>query len=322
MSESKDAAVSVAWERRFQSWIATTAAYEALNKIFEKTREAMALLRNILSVFREAQRLDSGHSMLIDQSLLEEYRTQQPIPKEALCLAFEALEALLEAFPPLTRSIELVPPHRRKRMRKGVHFWMDHSTDILKKHTAELLPAIEQARITPLSGVCALCGGSINPLRPCRPCNWVYLCDTCAMASLATTTSTASCKCCKYCGNIGPIRECLGCFKVAYCSFECQRKGWKKHKKACMRLDQMRRLRFLPAKSCRCERNEEPLFYCSGCCQLLYCSLACQQKDWRIHKQSCLRLDTVPRYVSFALLPKRVVKAILFSRGGVAGKYE
>ena len=29
-----------------------------------------------------------------------------------------------------------------------------------------------------------------------------------------------------------------------------------------MRLDQMRRLRVLPAESCRCERNEEPLFYC------------------------------------------------------------
>lgn len=39
---------------------------------------------------------------------------------------------------------------------------------------------------------------------------------------------------CAVCGK-EEAKRCAGCGTVAYCGRECQKEGWKKHKRSCMR---------------------------------------------------------------------------------------
>lgn len=41
---------------------------------------------------------------------------------------------------------------------------------------------------------------------------------------------------CEICGKSEDIKRCAKCKVVAYCSRECQKSDWKKHKKICPQL--------------------------------------------------------------------------------------
>eukprot|EP00729_Bicosta_minor_P011824 gene11824-biopygen25110 len=59
------------------------------------------------------------------------------------------------------------------------------------------------------------------------------------------STTTAACA---YCKAEGANNYCAGC-SLCYCNKECQRKDWKKHKKLCMKLQEMRRASQIPQQS-------------------------------------------------------------------------
>eukprot|EP00729_Bicosta_minor_P011825 gene11825-biopygen25111 len=59
------------------------------------------------------------------------------------------------------------------------------------------------------------------------------------------STTTAACA---YCKAEGANNYCAGC-SLCYCNKECQRKDWNKHKKLCMKLQEMRRASQIPQQS-------------------------------------------------------------------------
>lgn len=86
--------------------------------------------------------------------------------------------------------------------------------------------------------------------------------------------------CCDCCGKQAKTR-CPNCKNVWYCSVQCQKKKWKKHKKICKRMI-----------SCNfCKEGCEKAMRCSRCKGVVYCSKECQLQDWKEHKKACKKND-------------------------------
>ena len=94
---------------------------------------------------------------------------------------------------------------------------------------------------------------------------------------------------CMCCGlKDSNMKKCTQCKSAAYCSRECQRADWKRHRSECQTQQ-------LPNKSSQvsccngCEVLGTKMKKCSQCKNASYCSLECQRRDWKNHKVTCRR---------------------------------
>jgi len=69
--------------------------------------------------------------------------------------------------------------------------------------------------------------------------------------------------------------RCSRCRRTVYCSVECQRRDWEKHRATCL------------ARCHVCDSPMDRVLRCSRCKGRYYCSVQCQEKDWGSHKDSC-----------------------------------
>ena len=77
------------------------------------------------------------------------------------------------------------------------------------------------------------------------------------------------------------VWDCSRCKTTSYCSPECQRNDWPRHRPDCV------------ARKCggcaESESQERKLKNCTGCMKVAYCSRECQRNDWPEHKRECKR---------------------------------
>lgn len=131
---------------------------------------------------------------------------------------------------------------------------------------------------------------------------------------------------CRSCLSEGSKLRCTGCSNTFYCSKECQKEDWRRHKNVCEGLQRkkekrtsIKNLQTNNAESSkdsagvagatggakRCDSDEkEPVGICikcekpghskrcSRCRKVFYCSKQCQQEDWSKHKQVCKQVGT------------------------------
>ena len=89
---------------------------------------------------------------------------------------------------------------------------------------------------------------------------------------------------CTTCGsNDGKKKTC--CKLVWYCSIECQRKDWSKHKENCLCEKKTKKLK---NKCMVCGFNDKKTKTCCYLASAWYCSKECQIKHWPEHKKECL----------------------------------
>ena len=102
---------------------------------------------------------------------------------------------------------------------------------------------------------------------------------------------------CAQCGRIMPsMKKCGNCRMDRYCSDQCVRKHWPKHKSLCkerVAIDRSRRAK----KMCHyCEKEASSGFKkCSRCLGVRYCSEACQRAHWPTHKPICNKYTRLNR---------------------------
>ncbi|XP_062588474.1 uncharacterized protein LOC134250137 [Saccostrea cucullata] len=94
---------------------------------------------------------------------------------------------------------------------------------------------------------------------------------------------------CTVCGKKGTMKVCQRCKVQKYCSPECQKTDWKKHKLNCTDKSTYRNEKGFgdPLPICANCKNQSALLRCSGCRIVYYCSNDCQTSDWDKHKTSC-----------------------------------
>lgn len=106
---------------------------------------------------------------------------------------------------------------------------------------------------------------------------------------MSSTTVTKSCfnNSCQKKGV--DLKVCGKCKSAWYCSAECQKSDWKKHKTDCKFLSAMKEGQDMsPGDMCaRCGTSSGPLKKCSQCLVVCYCSKECQVAHWRDHKPIC-----------------------------------
>ena len=88
------------------------------------------------------------------------------------------------------------------------------------------------------------------------------------------------------CPKLGQY-QCPRCKKL-YCSRDCQKKDWKKHKIMCSK--DFGQVTPVALKDKPCGNKECPNeghLRCSRCKSVGYCSSGCQKKDWKQHKLVC-----------------------------------
>lgn len=94
---------------------------------------------------------------------------------------------------------------------------------------------------------------------------------------------------CMCCGlEDSNMKRCTKCKSVAYCSHECQRTDWKRHRLAC----QTQQLpTTVPLMSCcnSCGVLGTEMKKCGQCKNASYCGPECQRTDWKNHKPTCPR---------------------------------
>ncbi|KAJ8309710.1 hypothetical protein KUTeg_011575 [Tegillarca granosa] len=85
------------------------------------------------------------------------------------------------------------------------------------------------------------------------------------------------------------LKVCGKCKSAWYCSSECQKSDWKKHKTDCKFLSSMKEDQdtALGDMCARCQTSSRPLKKCSKCLVVCYCSKECQIAHWRDHKPVC-----------------------------------
>ena len=102
---------------------------------------------------------------------------------------------------------------------------------------------------------------------------------------------------CTNCGGTSDhMKKCAGCGKPRYCSRDCQKQHWKKHKPECLSDGEKRaepagdKPHPPPAveeKGCStCGKVSEDLKRCK-CLMAAYCDISCQRKNWPHHKLTC-----------------------------------
>jgi hypothetical protein len=72
--------------------------------------------------------------------------------------------------------------------------------------------------------------------------------------------------------------ECSRCKAVSYCSVECKKAHWPKHKKAC---------KLVTCQHCKKLETSTKFPTCSQCEQVFYCGKDCQKADWSSHRNIC-----------------------------------
>lgn len=72
---------------------------------------------------------------------------------------------------------------------------------------------------------------------------------------------------------------CSRCENGYYCSEECQRLDWSKHKVTCNTF-------------CFAECLQHGHYRCCGCLKVRYCSADCQRSDWENHRPKCVKYDS------------------------------
>src|SRR6218665_1278061 len=94
---------------------------------------------------------------------------------------------------------------------------------------------------------------------------------------------------CVYCRlENSKMKKCTKCKSAAYCSRECQRADWKRHKTECQTQELPSTLPLMSrCNSCGVLGTE--MKKCSQCKSACYCSPECQRRDWKNHKITCRR---------------------------------
>jgi len=96
---------------------------------------------------------------------------------------------------------------------------------------------------------------------------------------------------CALCHKSSISMRCQHCDEKGYCSENCRRKDWPKHKISC----QEKQTSDLARNECKLSKNQchychevsSHLRKCTGCHKVQYCQRACQEKDWSKHKAIC-----------------------------------
>ncbi|XP_034299519.2 uncharacterized protein [Magallana gigas] len=96
---------------------------------------------------------------------------------------------------------------------------------------------------------------------------------------------------CPVCGYTGKLKLCQRCKKIKYCSVECQKADWKKHKLCCSSEENKVEssgkgtMELLPI--CAHCKNRMTTLTCQDCKYVYYCSETCKNLDWAKHKAFC-----------------------------------
>ena len=107
---------------------------------------------------------------------------------------------------------------------------------------------------------------------------------------------------CSYCSSSDTmLRRCTACYKVRYCSEDCQKKHWSRHKRECIRKTEdgkeltkqsnlnpnmSEEVSIVTCSYCS-STSAGKLMKCSRCHKVSYCDKECQLKHWASHKKEC-----------------------------------
>ncbi|KAK7483873.1 hypothetical protein BaRGS_00024890 [Batillaria attramentaria] len=96
---------------------------------------------------------------------------------------------------------------------------------------------------------------------------------------------------CAQCDTLSPrnLRRCSRCLSVWYCSNDCQRKHWSRHRAVCKNSGLAEEEK---TKCSRCEKHSSNLRQCTGCFEVSYCSVSCQRNHWPLHRAACKKPES------------------------------
>lgn len=147
-------------------------------------------------------------------------------------------------------------------------------------------PKIQTAALMLLN--CTGCYNVQYCSKECQKKNWKVHKTTCKPAAPVQEEVDTSLKACQSCSKMETVAKrmdrCSGCLMAPYCSVECQKADWRKHKQFCV-IVQSHLSRKDECYSCRVDTNL--VRACSGCMTALYCSTTCQNEDWKNHREIC-----------------------------------
>lgn len=93
---------------------------------------------------------------------------------------------------------------------------------------------------------------------------------------------------CVVCGTFDELKACQRCKKQKYCSVQCQKADWKRHKAYCLKEEEnWTEHNQTGGPICAYCRNASTSIACPGCKVVYYCSKFCKQQDWIKHKVTC-----------------------------------
>lgn len=93
---------------------------------------------------------------------------------------------------------------------------------------------------------------------------------------------------CVVCGTFDELKACQRCKKQKYCSVQCQKADWKRHKAYCLKEEEnWTEHNQTVGPICAYCRNASTSIACPGCKVVYYCSKFCKQQDWIKHKVTC-----------------------------------
>lgn len=92
---------------------------------------------------------------------------------------------------------------------------------------------------------------------------------------------------CAVCGSFDKLKACQRCEKQKYCSVQCQKADWKRHKTYCLKEENWTEHNQTGGPICAYCRNASTSIACQGCKVVYCCSKFCKQQDWIKHKATC-----------------------------------
>ena len=124
------------------------------------------------------------------------------------------------------------------------------SNKLCTEPTSSLLPEDEEPPVTSSDKLCTYCKLKLSKVMTCSGCHNASYCgiecqrkhwkvhkSSCRIGSKAESIATSTVDItCGGCGKVSVnLRKCTQCESVKYCSKECQRKDWTKHKSSCIK---------------------------------------------------------------------------------------